>query len=84
MNNGFQGTNARSVPASPTSDNSRCQALDVDRSGAVRNYADGKVRWGEVWLDPNGRVHAIAISGEHFNTLIGGHQIPAAYFGGKE
>ena len=64
--------------------NGRCQALGVDRSGAVRNYVDGKVRWGEVWLDPNGGVHAIAISGEHFNTLIGGRQIPAACFGGKE
>lgn len=64
--------------------NGRCQALRVDHSGAVRNYVDGKVRWGEVWLDPNGRVHAIAISGEHFNTLTEGRQIPAECFGGKE
>ena len=62
----------------------RCQALDVERSGKVRKYVDGKVRWGEVWLHQNGMVQAIAISGEHFNTLIGGREIPADRFGAKE
>ncbi|MGE3246649.1 MAG: hypothetical protein AB7F96_07770 [Beijerinckiaceae bacterium] len=61
--------------------NGRCQALGVDRSGAVAKFNDGKVRSGEVWLDENGAVHAIAISGEHFNTLIGGREIPAGTFG---
>lgn len=59
----------------------RCQALGVDRSGAVLKYVDGQIRWGEVWLDGNGRVYAIAISGEHFNTLIGGREIPGNCFG---
>ena len=62
----------------------RCQALGVERSGKVRKYVDGKVRWGEVWLHQNGMVQAIAISGEHFNTLIGGREIPADRFGAKE
>lgn len=59
----------------------RCQALGVDRSGAVRKYVDGKIRWGEVWLNKTGMVQAIAISGEHFNTLIGGRAIPDDGFG---
>ena len=59
----------------------RCQALDVERSGKVRKYVDGKVRWGEVWLNQNGMVQAIAISGEHFNTLDGGRAIPDDGFG---
>jgi hypothetical protein len=63
--------------------NGRCQALGVDRSGVVSRLIDGKVRWGDVWLDDCGRVHAIAISGEHFNTLIGGREIPAGCFGEK-
>jgi len=62
----------------------RCQALGVERSGKVRNYVDGKVRWGEAWLNQNGIVQAIAISGEHFNTLDGGREIPADRFGAKE
>lgn len=61
--------------------NGQCQALGVDRSGAVRKYVDGKVRWGEVWLNQSGMVQAIAISGEHFNTLIGGRSIPDDGFG---
>jgi hypothetical protein len=59
----------------------RCQSIGVDRSGAVQNYLDGKVRWGEAWLNEKGMVFAVAISGEHFNTLIGGTEIPAASFG---
>jgi hypothetical protein len=59
----------------------RCQALDVERSGMVLNYVDGKVRRGEVWLNQNGMVQAIAISGEHFNTLTGGRAIPEDGFG---
>lgn len=59
----------------------RCQALDVERSGKVLKYVDGKVRWGEVWLNQNGMVQAIAISGEHFNTLDGGRAIPEDGFG---
>jgi hypothetical protein len=59
----------------------RCQALGVERSGKVRKYVDGKVRWGEVWLNHNGMVQAIAISGEHFNTLDGGRAIPEDGFG---
>ena len=59
----------------------RCQTLGVDRSGKVLKYVDGKVRWGEVWLNQNGMVQAIAISGEHFNTLIGGRAIPEGGFG---
>jgi hypothetical protein len=59
----------------------RCQAVDVERSGKVRKYVDGKVWWGEVWLNQNGMVQAIAISGEHFNTLIGGRAIPEDGFG---
>jgi hypothetical protein len=62
----------------------RCQALSVERSGKVRKYVDGKVRWGEAWLNQNGIVQAIAISGEHFNTLDGGREIPADRFGAKE
>jgi hypothetical protein len=62
----------------------RCQALGVERSGKVRKYVDGKVRWGEAWLNQNGIVQAIAISGEHFNTLDGGREIPADRFGAKE
>lgn len=61
--------------------NGRCQALGVDRAGAVHKYVDGKVRWGEVWLNQKGMVLAIAISGEHFNTLIGGRSIPEDSFG---
>ncbi len=64
--------------------NGRCQAIGVDRSGAVAKFNDGRVRKGEVWLDQNGAVHAIAISGEHFNTLIGGREIPEEYFGKKD
>lgn len=64
--------------------NGRCQALGVDRSGVVHKYVDGMVRWGEVWLDDKGTVHAVSISGEHFNTLIGGREIPADRFGAKE
>jgi hypothetical protein len=59
----------------------RCQALDVERSGKVLKYVDGTVRWGEVWLNQNGMVQAIAISGEHFNTLDGGRAIPEDGFG---
>ncbi|MFN9009936.1 MAG: hypothetical protein ACK5WH_12475 [Hyphomonadaceae bacterium] len=59
----------------------RCQALDVERSGKVRKYVDGKVRRGEVWLNQNGMVQAIAISGEHFNTLDVGRAIPEDGFG---
>jgi hypothetical protein len=59
--------------------NGRCQALCVDRSGAARKYVDGTVRRGDVWLDDNGTVHAIAISGEHFKPLRGG--IPVDRFG---
>jgi hypothetical protein len=62
----------------------RCQALSVERSGKVRKYVDGKVRWGEAWLNQTGIVQAIAISGEHFNTLDGGREIPADRFGAKE
>lgn len=63
----------------------RCRALGVDRSGAVRKYVDGRIRWGEVWLDDHGTVHAVAISGEHFNTLVGGREIPGECFGtGKQ
>ncbi len=62
----------------------RCQALGVDRSGVVRKYVDGTVRWGEVWLDDKDRVHAIALEGDHFNTLIGGREIRADAFGNKE
>lgn len=61
----------------------RFQALGVDCSGAVHQFADGAVRAGEVWLDDTGRVYAIAIAGHHFNTLIGGHEIPADAFGVK-
>lgn len=64
--------------------NGYCQALGVDRSGAVQKYLDGKIRWGEVWLDDHGTVHAIAISGEHLNTLVGGREIPADCFGTKK
>ena len=64
--------------------NDQCQSLGVDRSRVARRYADGKVRWGEVWLDERGMVHAIAISGEHLNTLIGGRAIPVEYFGTKQ
>jgi hypothetical protein len=64
--------------------NGRCQALGVDPSGVVHNYVDGKVRWGEVWLDEQGKVYAIAMSSKHFNTLIGGREIPADRFGKKE
>jgi hypothetical protein len=64
--------------------NGRCQALGVDRSGAVHKYVDGIVRWGDVWLDDEGLVHAIAISDEHFKPLIGGRDIPADRFGAKE
>lgn len=42
--------------------NGRCQAMGVDRSGAVHEYVDGIVRRGEVWLDANGIVYAAAIS----------------------
>jgi hypothetical protein len=59
----------------------RCQALGVDRSGVVQRYLDGKIRRGEVWLDADGTVHAIAIDGDHFNTLIGGRDIPGHGFG---
>lgn len=59
----------------------RCQALDVERSGKVLKYVDGTVRWGEVWLNQNGIVRAIAISGEHFNTLDVGRAIPEDGFG---
>jgi hypothetical protein len=62
----------------------RCQALGVDPSGVVRKFADGQVRWGEAWLDDNGKVHAVVLSGSHLNTLIGGREIPAAQFGVKE
>ena len=62
----------------------RCQTLGVDRSGKVLKYVDGKVRWGEVWLNKNGMVQAVAISGEHLNTLIEGREIPADRFGAKE
>lgn len=64
--------------------NGRCQAMGVDRSGAVHRYVDGIVRRGEVWLDANGTVYAVAISGEHFNTLIGGREIPPDGFGVKK
>lgn len=64
--------------------NGHCQALGVDRSGVVQKYLDGKVHPGEVWLDDNGKVHAIAISGKHFNTLIGGSAIPADLFGKRK
>jgi hypothetical protein len=64
--------------------NSRCQALGVDRSAVAHRYVDGKVRWGKAWLDEKGNVLALAISGEHFNTLIGGREIPADCFGEKE
>jgi len=63
--------------------NGRCEALGVDRSGVVSRLVDGKVRWGDVWLDENGRVHAIAVSGEHLNTLIGGREIPVDCFAEK-
>ena len=62
----------------------RCQTLGVERSGKVRKYVDGKVRWGEVWLNKTGMVHAIAISGEHLNTLSEGRDIPADRFGAKK
>lgn len=64
--------------------NGRCQAMGVDRTGAVHKYVDGIVRRGEVWLDANGTVYAVAISREHFNTLIGGREIPVNRFGSKE
>ncbi len=65
--------------------NGRCQALGVDRSdGVVHKYLDGKVRRGDVWLNEKGMVHAVSISGEHFNTLIGGRTIPDDCFGKSE
>lgn len=63
--------------------NGRCQAMGVDRSGAVQKYVDGIVCRGEVWLDANDTVYAVAIWREHFNTLIGGREIPEGRFGAK-
>ena len=64
--------------------NGGCQALGVDRSGVVHKYIDGAVRWGDVWLDDKGTVYAVAVSGERFNTLIGGREIPAGSFGAEK
>ncbi len=64
--------------------NGTCQALGVDRSGVVHKYIDGVVRRGDVWLDDKGTVYAIAVSGQHFKTLMDGRHIPADRFGAKE
>lgn len=64
--------------------NGECQALGADRSGPVRKYVDNRIRQGEVWLDNTGKVYAIAIEGNHLNTLIGGRDIPAASFAKSE
>ncbi len=63
--------------------NGKCQALGVDPAGVSGTYNDGKIRKGQAWIDERGKVHAVAIDGKHFNTLIGGTEIPAAEFGNQ-
>ncbi|MDZ7823038.1 MAG: hypothetical protein U5K75_02660 [Ahrensia sp.] len=56
--------------------NNNAYAVGADRSVTANKYGDGKIRSGEVWLDDEGKLFAIATSGEHFNTLLGGRNIP--------
>ncbi len=60
--------------------NGKCQALGVGRSGPVKKYIDNQVRQGEVWLDETGKVYAVALDGNHLNTLIGGRYVEASSF----